>query len=226
MKKHNIIVIDDDENLSDILKQFLEKYEHDVSVFNRPLDGIQSLKNKAYDLLILDIMLPQMNGLDVCKNIRTFSQIPILFLSARGETMDRIIGLELGADDYLPKPFEPRELLARIETILRRTGTNTKNTITSELFMIKKETMEVFKNNEKVDFTSAEFLAFTHLLSNPDRIISRDELISIVQGESLEVFGRAIDVLISRVRQKIEDNPKTPQYIKTIRSQGYRYIGK
>ena len=227
MKKHKLIVIDDDENLSNILKQFLQKYEHEVDVFNHPKDGIQSLEKKSYDLLILDIMLPDMDGLEVCKQIRKFSDLPILFLSARGDTMDKIIGLELGADDYLAKPFEPRELLARIDTIIRRTKRPQKTEIEfkSELFEINSDTMEILKSGEKIKFTSAEYLAFTHLLSNTDRIISRDELISVVQGESLEVFGRAIDILISRVRQKIGDDPKKPQFIKTIRSQGYRYIG-
>ena len=222
MNSIKILLIDDDERLGDALKSYLEKYKHKVEYANHPDLGIKMLKDLPLDLIILDIMMPDKDGFEVCREIRSFSDIPIIFLSARGDITDRIVGLELGADDFLPKPFEPRELLARIESVQRRVQ---KNSIQSGGLELDNQAMEAHLNGKLLDLTSMEFEALYFLHKNRHQIVSRDDLLNDLQGMEVEVYGRAIDILISRIRQKLGEDSKNPQFIKTVRGQGYRFIG-
>ncbi|MDA8793896.1 response regulator transcription factor [Bacteriovoracaceae bacterium] len=223
MSQHNLFIIDDDVKLGEVLQEYLQKQGHQAEYEPVPVRGVKILKERTFDLLILDIMMPEMDGLEVCRHIRQFSNIPILFLSARGDTTDRIIGLELGADDYLTKPFEPRELLARIDSILRRVPSNSKKE--DKALLLNSNTMSASLLGEQLNLTSMEFSALNFLVQNKHRIVSREDLINQLQGMEVEVFDRSIDILISRIRQKLKEDTKHPKYIKTIRGQGYRYIG-
>ena len=230
MATYKILVVDDDIKLGSVLKEYLSKYGHNVDheFDSTKVMGLPNLE--SYDLAILDIMMPQLDGYELCKLIRSKSDLPILFLSARGETMDRIVGLEIGADDYLPKPFEPRELLARIESILRRSK---KAEIPNKTMGIQKfgqlevnpDKLSAKLGGTNLELTSNEFLALNLLIENQHKILSRDDILTFMQGHDSEVYGRAIDILISRIRQKLHDDPKEPKYIKTVRGQGYRFIG-
>ncbi len=232
MKQNKILLIDDDHKLAEVLKAYLQRFNYSVSHYDHPQKGLDALKIEHPEVVILDIMMPDKDGLQVCREIRQESKVPIIFLSARGDTTDRIVGLEMGADDYMPKPFEPRELVARIESILRRSVPK-KNERAQEQsqeraiepLQLNENTMMASLNGQNLEFTATEFQALLYLYKHRDRIISRDELLTHLQGIDSEVYGRAIDILISRIRQKLGDTPKSGQLIKTIRSQGYRYTG-
>ena len=225
MKEAKVLIIDDDRKLAEALMDYLKKYSFVPEHVADPRQAIAAMKAFQPDLIILDIMMPEIDGLSLCKDIRKFSEIPIIFLSARGDTMDRIVGLELGADDYLPKPFEPRELVARIETVLRRAD-SPKEMAGDGPLQLSPDSMQVELNGQKLDFTATEFQALNYLYINRQKIVSRDELLTFLQGMDSEVYGRAIDILISRIRQKLGDEPKSSRFIKTIRGQGYRDVGE
>jgi len=195
----------------------------DLSLDNetRPLDALERIKRQAYDLVILDVMLPQIDGFETCKRIRQFSDIPIIMLTARGEVMDRVVGLELGADDYLPKPFEPRELVARIENILRRKKPGTANTVYrwGDL-QLDLERKQLLRNDQAVPVTAAEFALLGLLAQNRDRVLSRDEIMHELRGIDADIYSRAIDVLVSRLRQKLQ----RPGLIRTVRGLGYQLV--
>ena len=187
----------------------------------------RKLKQEQIDLIILDVMLPDMDGFEVCRQIRKEYSIPIIMLTARGEVTDRIVGLELGADDYLPKPFEPRELVARIQSILRR-GHNQNR---SEIRKFGQLTVDFQKHAAAIDgsdieLTSAEFELLSVFIKNAGRVLTRDQLLDHVRGIEWEAFDRSIDVLISRLRQKLRDDPKHPKYIRTMWGTGYIFIGE
>lgn len=226
MSSYQLTLIDDDIRLGTVLTEYLEKYGHSLTHFSKPNEGLDNLKSSNPDLVILDIMMPIMDGLEVCREIRKFSDVPILFLSARGDTTDRIIGLEIGADDYLPKPFEPRELLARIDSIIRRCNRSNFEAQSASGLKLDVKTMEASLDGENLELTSMEFQALYFLYTNRQKIISRDDLLNHLQGMEVEVYGRAIDILISRLRQKLKEDPKAPNFIRTIRGQGYRFIGE
>lgn len=223
MDGSKVLIIDDDEKLAEALRDYLNKYNYQVHCSHHPKDGLLALHSFAPHIIILDIMMPDIDGLSLCQEIRHQSDVPIIFLSARGDTTDRIVGLELGADDYMPKPFEPRELIARIESILRRHRPTI--AFTGNNLEINEEAMTVNLKGVPLELTAAEFQALNYLYKNRSKIVSRDELLTFLQGMDSEVFGRAIDILISRLRQKLKDDPKEPQFIKTIRGMGYRYVG-
>ncbi len=226
MSSYKLLLIDDDVRLGSVLVEYLDKYGHKLEHIPNPDQGIERVKQNPPELIILDIMMPGKDGLEVCREIRKFSDVPILFLSARGETTDRIIGLEVGADDYLPKPFEPRELLARIDSIIRRSQKSPHKIIKSDTGLeLTAKSMEARLNGKLLDLTSMEFSALYFLYNNRDKIVSRDDLLNHLQGMEVEVYGRAIDILISRVRQKLGEDSKNPVFIRTIRGQGYRFIG-
>jgi DNA-binding response OmpR family regulator len=179
------------------------------------------------DLIILDIMLPDMDGFEVCKQIRRDYSVPIIMLTARGEVTDRIVGLELGADDYLPKPFEPRELLARIQSILRRTRAETKVEIKrfAQITVDFKKHL-VLLNDKPLDLTATEFEILKLFLRHPGRVLNRNQILDSLWDIDGDVFNRSVDVLISRLRQKLGDDPKNPRFIKTIWGSGYMFIGE
>lgn len=184
--------------------------------------GIEMSRRDSFDAIILDLMLPDIDGLEVCRTVRTQAQTPILMLTARGDAMDRIVGLEMGADDYLPKPFEPRELLARLRAILRRThGAPASNVLKFGRIEIDRDARDVRVDGASRSLTSYQFDIVLAMAERAGRVLSREALFDIVKGESIEAFDRSIDVHISRIRSVIEDNPKKPRRVLTVRGAGY-----
>jgi len=225
--KKKILVIDDDQKLNDLLKEYLAKFGFEVEAVDHPHDGLKKIKIQPPDLIILDVMLPDMEGFDVCKEIRKTHNTPIIMLTARGEVTDRVVGLELGADDYLPKPFEPRELVARIQTVLRRG----ESPAMPEIKRIGNLTVDFRKHsatldNNLIELTTAEFEILSLFTKNPWKLLNRDNLLDQLRGIEWDVFSRSVDVLVSRLRQKLNDDPKNPKYIKTVWGAGYMFIGE
>ena len=217
------LLIDDDQKLGDLLKNYLKTFDIDLFVINDPREAIKTMNDLDPDLLILDVMMPHINGFDLCKSIREESNKPIIMLSARGEADDKVKGIDLGADDYLSKPFEPRELVARMHGLLRRlrkdSGQNP-----GQIFEVDQQRFEVSLNGTILDLTTKEFELMDLFIKNPGVIFSRDEIIKEIKGIDAHLFSRSIDILISRLRHKIEDYPKDPQLIKTIWGKGYMFV--
>ena len=217
------LLIDDDQQLGDLLKNYLKTFDIDLSVVNDPREGITTINDLDPDLLILDVMMPHINGFDLCKKIREESNKPIIILSARGESDDKVKGIDLGADDYLSKPFEARELVARIHGLLRRLQKDSdKNP--DQIFKVDQQRLEVSLNGAILDLTTKEFELMDLFIKSPGVIFSRDEIIKEIKGIDAHLFSRSIDILISRLRHKIEDDPKDPQLIKTIWGKGYMFV--
>ena len=217
------LLIDDDQKLGDLLKNYLKTFDIDLSVVNDPREGIATINDLDPDLLILDVMMPHINGFDLCKKIREESNKPIIILSARGESDDKVKGIDLGADDYLSKPFEARELVARIHGLLRRLHKDSdKNP--DQIFKVDQQRLEVSLNGAILDLTTKEFELMDLFIKSPGVIFSRDEIIKEIKGIDAHLFSRSIDILISRLRHKIEDDPKDPQLIKTIWGKGYMFV--
>jgi len=217
------LLIDDDQKLGDLLKNYLKTFDIDLLVINDPREAIKTMNDLDPDLLILDVMMPHINGFDLCKSIREESNKPIIMLSARGEADDKVKGIDLGADDYLSKPFEARELVARMHGLLRRlrkdSGQNP-----GQIFEVDQQRFEVSLNGTILDLTTKEFELMDLFIKNPGVIFSRDEIIKEIKGIDAHLFSRSIDILISRLRHKIEDYPKDPQLIKTIWGKGYMFV--
>ena len=221
-----ILMIEDDESLSAMVSEYLAAFGMNVSARPTAAEGLQLLRQSeaAFDGIILDVMLPDLDGFEVCRQVRAASAIPILMLTARGDEMDRIVGLELGADDYLPKPFNPRELLARLRAILRRSRSHSSTDTTRLRFgrlEIDEGSRSVRVDGEECSLTSYQFELLSILAHNAGRVMSRESLMDRMRGQDLEAFDRSIDVHISRIRAAIEDNPKHPRRILTIRGAGY-----
>lgn len=223
---NTILLIDDDERLASLLSEYFLRYDLHLINETHPLKGIELIETSTdIDLVILDIMLPEIDGFETCRRIRKNSDIPILMLTARGDVMDRIIGLEIGADDYLAKPFESRELVARIHNILKRLNKdastkNSQKTLQWGGFHIDKNNHQAILNDHTINLTSKEFELLLLLAEFPDKIFNRDEIMNELNGIDAELFSRSIDILISRLRQKL----KPIDCVKTIRGRGYRFI--
>jgi len=184
--------------------------------------GLAQLGREPYDALVLDLMLPDIDGLEVCRQLRSTSDTPVLMLTARGDTMDRVVGLEIGADDYLPKPFEPRELLARLRAILRRRQSRrASDVLRFGRLEIDRDARVVRVDGAERSLTGHQFTLLVALAEKAGRVLSRDTLMDLVKGEALEAFDRSIDVHVSRIRAAIEDDPKKPRRILTVRGAGY-----
>ena len=222
-----VLMIDDDESLSAMLAEYLAPMDFDVTPAATVADGMTRLSDGGFDLMILDVMLPDGDGFEVCRNVRADYDLPILMLTARGDEMDRIVGLELGADDYLPKPFNPRELLARLKAIARRGAMRSAKPDEALRFgrlIIQPQQRMVLLDGEERTLTSHQFDLLSALAENAGRVMSRDSLMNAVRGHDLDVFDRSIDVHISRIRAAIEDNPKSPKRVLTLRGAGYLFV--
>jgi len=217
-----ILLIEDDLRLAELVTNYLSEAGFSVTASHTGGGGIALHKRESFDALILDLMLPDIDGLEVCRRIRAEATTPILMLTARGDAMDRVVGLEMGADDYLPKPFEPRELLARLRAILRRGKAETK----SEVLRFGRLEIDVGARQARLDgeertLTGYQFELLLVLARHAGRVMSREALMDLVKHEKLEAFDRSIDVHISRIRAAIEDDAKKPRRVITVRGAGY-----
>lgn len=227
---HAILIIDDDKTLSGMVADYLRQGAFEVDIAPTATAGLAAISRAAangrgYDALVLDLMLPDMDGLEVCRRVRASDDLPILMLTARGDETDRIVGLEVGADDYLPKPFNPRELLARLKAILRRARPS-QTTPAARLMTFGRLDIDPGARMVRIDgdertVTSYQFDLLVALASHAGRVMSREALMDLVKGEELDAFDRSIDVHISRIRAAIEDDPRHPRRIITVRGAGY-----
>ena len=223
---NRILLIDDDENLGPPLAAYFQRFELQLVHATRPSAGLALLRSGGFDAAILDVMLPEMDGFELCRTIRKDSDIPIVMLTARGDVMDRVVGLELGADHYLPKPFEPRELVACIQTVLRRLKPNgighaavlsAAPTLRFEGLVIDTARRSVLRQGEALELTGTEYELLLMLAREPGRVLSRDDILNHIRGHEAELYTRAVDIVVSRLRKKLE-----PLYcIKTLRNAGY-----
>ena len=217
-----ILLIDDDARLAAMVSEYLGAAGYRVTTAASGAGGLERLGAQPYDALVLDLSLPDMDGLEVCRLLRARWDLPVLMLTARGDAMDRVVGLEIGADDYLPKPFEPRELLARLKAIMRRGNARTKGALLRfGRLEIDRDARTVRLAGGEKTLTSFQFALLVALAENAGRVLSRDTLMDLLKGEKLEAFDRSIDVHVSRIRAAIEDDPKKPRRIITVRGAGY-----
>lgn len=222
-----ILLIDDDERLAAPLAAYFKRVEFELDAATRPSEGLARLRAGGYDAAILDVMLPEMDGFELCRTIRRESDIPIVMLTARGDVMDRVVGLELGADDYLPKPFEPRELLARLQTVLRRLrpaepAAAKPNRLVFDGLEIDFDRREVRRHAQPLELTGTEFELLALLAREPSKVFTRDQILERLRGQSAEdLYTRAVDILVSRLRKKLEPL----DCIKTLRNVGYAFSG-
>jgi two-component system phosphate regulon response regulator OmpR len=218
-----VLLIEDDPRLAEMLSEYLGRSGFHITVAALGAKALRELES-GHDAVILDLMLPDMDGLDVCRQIRARSDIPVLMLTARGDAVDRIIGLEMGADDYLPKPFEPRELLARLRAILRRRGpgkSSSDHILHFGRLELDSAARTVLLDGTRCELTGYQFDLLWALAQNAGRVLSRDALMDKVKGEQPDAFDRSIDVHMSRIRAAIEDDPKKPRRVITVRGAGY-----
>ena len=218
------LLIDDDAKLANLLGNYLTQFEIELNSTTEPTLALDLIAQHQPDLIILDIMMPKMNGFEVCSGIRKKYKIPIIMLSARGESLDRVKGLDLGADDYIAKPFEPRELVARIHSLLRRVTDGGEAHYRQDVFEINAISREISMDGQTLRLTNMEFELLEMLLKNPGTLFSRDDILKHLRGIEAKIFSRSIDILISRLRHKIEENPKEPKFIKTIWGKGYMLL--
>ena len=226
----HILIIDDDIELTELIKKYLENHQFQIDVTNHPQKGLDFFNqhNEKIDLIILDITMPDMDGFQVLRKIREHSTVPIIMLTARGEVSDRVVGLELGADDYLPKPFEPEELTARIQSIMRRIKNPESmiDHINFEHLKIDKLKQEVLLNGSPLQLSTTEFEALLIFAENCGQVLDRDFLVENLRGISWQSYDRSIDVLVSRLRNKLNSLDPETEYIKTIHGVGYKFIDR
>ena len=215
-------MIEDDHRLAAMVRDYLLLHQFNTTLAETAKEGLARIKEEPFDLVILDLMLPDADGLEVCRNIRAQSSLPVIMLTAKGDPMDRIVGLEIGADDYIPKPFEPRELLARIKAVLRR-GIDPagKHALRFGRLHIDLDARVVRVDGAERVLTSHQFELLAAMAQRAGRVLTREQLMDEVRGEPLEVFDRSIDVHIARIRAAIEDDPKHPKRVITVRGAGY-----
>jgi len=228
MNSAHLLLVEDDAEISELLVTLLSKEGFDVTCSFDGDDGLQKASDDDFDLLILDIMLPCRDGLEVLRELRKIKNTPVLMLTARGDDIDRIVGFEMGADDYLPKPFNPRELVARIKAILRRVGldqsipaTTQEQTLKNGNIEVKPQSHQAFLAGNEVELTNAEFNILVELLSHPGEVIHKSDLTQRALGRKITLYDRAIDMHVSNLRKKLGDTTKDQPHIKTIRGVGY-----
>ncbi|MEC9375453.1 MAG: response regulator transcription factor [Pseudomonadota bacterium] len=223
-----ILLIDDDQRLADLLEAYFSRFNLELISAVTAEKGLKIFASAEVELVILDVMLPGKNGFDVCKEIRMKSNIPIIMLTARGEVTDRIVGLEIGADDYMPKPFEPRELVARIHNILRRSvlSPTEPKILSFKDLIIDRMLQSVEVDGKQLDLTTMEYQLLHLLSSHPGRTFNRDEILNDLRGIDAQLFSRSVDILVSRLRQKLGDTSKHARFIKTVWGKGYVFVSK
>ena len=223
-----ILIIDDDVQLTELLIEFLGSYKYKIVAKHTPEEGLEYLEKKEANVIILDIMLPGMDGFQVLRKIRENLSTPVIMLTARGEVTDRIVGLELGADDYLPKPFEPRELLARIQSILRRTHSSAAiiEKVHFKGLSIDKNKQEVLLDKKPISLSTTEYEALILFIENSSETLDREFLVENLRGISWQSYDRSVDVLVSRLRGKLGETPNNTRFIKTMHGVGYKFIGE
>jgi len=227
VNKNHILMVDDDVDLNRLVTEYLAKFGYSLITATTAARGMTELRREQPDLVILDIMLPDTDGLTLCREIRSEFDVPIIMLTARGEVADRVLGLELGADDYLSKPFEPRELAARIQSVIRRSQAMQNHPkLDSDGLSLEKQTRRVSLDGKDIDLTSMEFELLSMLMESQGRVLSRNRLIERLRGIDADVYDRSIDMLVSRLRDKLGDDSHSPRFIKTVRLTGYQFVGK
>jgi two-component system, OmpR family, phosphate regulon response regulator OmpR len=222
-----ILLVDDDEKLCVLLVEYFARFNLAVRAVSHPDAALRALKQSPPDLVILDIMLPDMDGLALCRKIRESSRVPVIMLTARGDVTDRVVGLELGADDYVPKPFDPRELVARVQAVLRRGAAAN---LDEDVVRCGGVELSWSRRSARLDgqallLTAAEFELLGVLVRNRGRVLTRSRILDETRGVDWEAYDRSVDVLISRLRHKLGDHPKHPAYIRTVRGTGYCFAG-
>ncbi|MCG7991815.1 MAG: response regulator [Candidatus Thiodiazotropha lotti] len=230
----HILVVDDHQEIRTLLQRFLTDHGYRITTASNGVEMKKRLQDAAIDLIVLDLMMPGEDGLTLCRNLRAESNIPVIMLTAMGEETDRIIGLEMGADDYLAKPFNPRELLARIKAVMRRIGTMpevSREELSQQLnflgWTLRPASRELTDPQQTlVPLSTAEFTLLMAFVTRPGRVLSRDQLLDLARGREARAFDRAIDTLVSRLRRKLRDQPRNPQIIKTVRGGGYLFAAK
>lgn len=222
-----VLLIDDDRKHSELLQAYFKRFGINLLCAGDASQGLRLLAREDPDLLLLDVMLPGKDGFDICREVRKSSNIPIIMLTARGDVIDRVSGLELGADDYVGKPFEPRELVARVQAILRRAdaGTSTATHLAFEGLDIDTDSRTVTVDGELVDLTSMEYELLLLLARRRGKKMSRDEILSELRGIDAAILTRSVDIMISRLRHKLGDSVKPPRFIQTIWGRGYAFVG-
>jgi DNA-binding response OmpR family regulator len=221
------LLVEDDARLASLTAEYLGRHGVKVMIAGDGFAALHEAQRIHFDVVLLDLMLPGRSGLDVCRELRARSDVPILMLTARGEEADRVLGLELGADDYLPKPFSPRELLARIQAHVRRArgqaGPDARNVVVGEI-EIDPGALRATLRGRELDLTAYEFHLLRALAERAGRVLSRERLLELVRGNAEEAFDRSVDVHISRLRAKLGDDPKRPRLLKTVRGAGYQLV--
>ena len=229
MTTPRILLIDDDDRLAEMLDSYLTNHGMSVEHRGDAATGVRAAGEGDFDAVVLDVMLPDQDGFEVCRRLRQSHDVPILMLTARGDETDRIVGLELGADDYLPKPFNPRELLARLRAIMRRRNP----LVAADTMVLRFGRLEIDASRREVrldgkvrNLTGHQFALLLELAKRPGRVQSREQLMQAVRGEPLDTYDRSIDVHISRIRAAIEDDPRHPKRIRTMRAAGYVFVAQ
>ena len=229
--KPHILIVDDDSEIRDLLSRFLSKHDFRITTAKDGREMRQAMTDWSFDLLVLDLMMPGDDGLSLCRQVRSVSAMPIIMLTAMGEEVDRIIGLEVGADDYMAKPFNPRELAARIKAVLRRSsssvvpdaGDGRPEKVMFAGFVLDPVTRTLQRGDESITLTAGEFDLLIAFVDHPRRVLNRDQLLDMARGRAAIPFDRSIDVQVGRLRRKIEPDPKNPVLIKTVRGGGYMF---
>jgi len=224
-----VLLVEDDDRLAALTREYLERHDISVTVERDGARALEVARRGSFDAVLLDLMLPGRDGVEVCQELRRESDVPIIMLTARGEEADRVLGLEVGADDYMPKPYSARELLARIRSVLRRARGRAgprQRPIALGGLVIDPGAMSVTLNGASVDLTSYEFALLLALVERAGRVLGREQLMELARGSAEEAFDRSIDVHVSRLRHKLGDDPRRPRLIRTVRGVGYQFVGE
>ncbi len=223
MASQKILIVEDEENIAEVLIAYAKQQDYETEHFNSGKGVVSFVKQNAVDLILLDLMLPDVDGIELCKQIRAFSSVPIIMLTAKSEEIDRLLGLELGADDYICKPFSPKEVIARIKAVLRRTSQPKTNIINHNNFQLHKDDYEARLNGKSIGFTAVEFKIFLLFISHVGRVFTREDIINNVYSDTTDIFDRNIDTHIKNIRKKINDIQAGLNPIAAVYSVGYKF---